>query len=211
MDAEHPPDVTPLSFFFPEVTDEEATYIDGGTVAIMERRSKVMARYRRGGTIRGIAEELKCSIGTVHHDIHTVLQGYRRIAQRTAAEHVADQLQRLAAREADIEGEWEKSKGEQVETMSGKGKGSKDVPAADEVKTKKKQRYGDPRLAALLIGIWDRRCKLLGLMRPEDFKGDSEAQEISDVVVVYHQPAAPVGPAAGGSGASPDEIPQVPA
>lgn len=167
-DAE-PPTLSPLSFFFPEVTEDEARYLDGETAAIMHRRTRVMAMYRRGRSMTAIRDELKCSLGTVHRDIHTVLEGYRRIAARSAQEHVADQLQRLASREADIEAEWEKSKGEQVETTTGRRGTS--GGSYDQAAVKKRQRYGDPRLAALLLGCWDRRCKLLGLLRPEDFRG----------------------------------------
>lgn len=163
------PVLPPLSLFFPEVTDEEARLIDGETVKIMERRARVMALYRRGKSMAAIAGELRCSAGTVHHDIHTVLDGYRRLAARETAAHVADALQRIAAREADIEAEWEKSKGETVETHTSKREGKLGGGSAASVK--KKARYGDPRLAALLIQCWDRRCKLLGLLKPEDLKG----------------------------------------
>lgn len=184
MDAEtDPPEpgdagLTPLSFFFPDLTPGEARLIDGETARIMERRTRVMAAYRRGRSMDSIRRDLGCSIGTVHHDLHTVFEGYRRLAARTAQEHIADALQRLAAREADIETEWEKSKGESVETYTGKRDGRS---PGNEARVRKKQRYGDPRLAALLIQCWDRRCKLLGLLRPDDLKGRGELPPVKYV------------------------------
>ena len=184
MDVEHPtdpdgagPTLIPLSALFPEVTEEEGKYLDGETATIMERRARVMAMYRRGRTMRAIKDELGCSLGTVHHDIHTVLEGYKRLARRNADEHLADALQRLSSREADIEAEWEKSKGEKVETYTGRrskgkssGKDKSDGGDTDEARVRKTQRYGDPRLAALLMNCWDRRCRLLGLLKAEDMQ-----------------------------------------
>lgn len=162
-----PDSVTALSFFFPELTEQEAKLLDGETARIMERRTRVMALYRRGLSMEAIRKEVGCSVGTVHHDIHTVFEGYKRFAARSAQEHIADALQRLAAREADIEREWERSKGEQIESTQGKRDGRVRTGQAT---VKKKQRYGDPRLAALLMQCWDRRCKLLGLLKPDDLK-----------------------------------------
>jgi len=34
----------------------------------------------------------------------------------------------------------------------------------------KKQKYGDPRLHGLPVKRWENRCKLLGLLKPEDFR-----------------------------------------
>src|SRR5262245_10120261 len=169
-----PPDpsaetIRPLSFFFPEVTEEEARYLDGETATIMERRARIMAMYRRVRTVREVRDEVGCALGTVQRDIHIVLEGYKRLANRNADEHLADALQRLSAREADIEAEWEKSKWEKVETYTGRrSKGKNSGTDTDEARVRKTQRYGDPRLAALLMQCWDRRCRLLGLLKAED-------------------------------------------
>lgn len=152
----------PLSLFFPEIAPGEARTLDGETAKIAERRARVMHGYRRGLGMGTIAQQVGCSLGTVHHDLHAVLEGYRRIAARSAAEHLADALQRLNHRELDIQGEWEKSKGESVEAHTSRR--TVGQSQTDHATVKKRQRYGDPRLAALLMGCWDRRCKLLGLL-----------------------------------------------
>src|SRR5262245_45961432 len=136
-----PESVTPLSFFFPELNEDEARLLDGETARIMERRARVMALHRRGLSVEAIRAEIGCSVGTVHHDIHTVFEGYKRFAARSAQEHIADALQRLAAREVDIEREWERSKGDQVESTQGKRDGKS---PGGQVCVKKRQRYGDP-------------------------------------------------------------------
>ena len=69
-------------------------------------------------------------------------------AARSAQEHIADCLQRLNAREIDIYAEWEKSKGERIETHAENRNGSSTA------KLKKKQAYGDPWLAVLLLQCW---------------------------------------------------------
>ncbi len=165
--AEHtepPADISPLSFFFPELTPDEARAIDGETYLVMERRARVMALYRHGRSIASIAAEFQCHPSTINQDLNAVLEGYKRVAARTMAEHLADALQVLSEREVDIQNEWDRSKSDIVESQTEKSEGK-----APRARLKKKQRYGDPRLAGLLLGIWDRRCKLLGLLKPVDF------------------------------------------
>ena len=165
LDPEKLDGVHPLSFFFPEVTEGEARILDRETLRIMQRRVRVIGLYRQRMTMMAIAEEVGCSYGTVHSDMHTVLEGYKRIAAHNVQDHLADQLQRLAAREADIEAEWEKSKGDRVETFA------EQRSSGNTAKLKKKQAYGDPRLAHILLQCWDRRCRLLGLLEAGDVRG----------------------------------------
>jgi hypothetical protein len=163
--------ITPLSSLFPEITEEEAHLLDGETAMIAERRSYIMTLYRRRMSMRAIAELAKCSLGTVHRDIHVVLEGYKRIAARAAKDHIADMLQRLAHREAQIEEDLDRSRGEFQETSTSRRSTANGTQ--DQAVVKKRTKYGDPRLHALLQGYWDRRCKLLALLNPADFgKGD---------------------------------------
>jgi hypothetical protein len=158
--------ITPLSLLFPEITEEESKLIDGETALIMERRSRVMNLYRLGKPMRTIAETLKSSLTTVHRDIHTVLDGYKRIAARSAKDHIADMLQRLAHREAQIEEDLERSRGEFQETSTSRRNVGNSTQ--DQAVVKKRSKYGDPKLHALLLGCWDRRCKLLALLMPSE-------------------------------------------
>lgn len=156
-----PDDLAPLSFFFPELTDEEARTIDGETVAIMERRAKVMGLYRRNLSMRAIAQQVGCNFSTVCRDVRAVLAGYRKYASRGAREHLADALQRLAATEADFTAQWDKSKGELVESTALRRSGR---AATESASVKRRQQYGDPRLGALILRCQAQRSVLLGLM-----------------------------------------------
>jgi len=153
--------------FWPEITPDEGETLDNETLTIADRRVRVAAAYCARKSMRTIATELKCSFGTVQGDLKAVFEGWKRMAVRSMAEQIADALMRLTERETDIEREWEKSKGSRTETHSEQTGG--DRPSS-KAKVRKREGYGDPRLAALLIQCWDRRCKLLGLLRPEDFR-----------------------------------------
>lgn len=160
--------LTPLSFFFPTITEAESRCLDGETFRIAERRAKVADLYSRGWSMDTIRVEMKCSVGTVWSDIHTVLEGYRKIAARSAADHLASMLQLIAYREAQVVADLDRSRGEFLETMTNRRTGrSGDFNQAS---VKKRQKYGDPKLHAILQGYVDRRCKLYGLLNAEDFK-----------------------------------------
>lgn len=148
--------------YFPEITPDEGERIDNETLILAERRLAVVRLYRRGLTMKAIAAEVKCSPSTVHKDIHAVLENVKRLTARTARDHLADALQRLNDREYEIERDLERSRGEQVETVAGRRVLS--GGAVDATSVKKRTRYGDPRLHALLLKCWENRCKLLGLL-----------------------------------------------
>ena len=163
-----PTALTPLSFFFPTITDDEARSIDGESVRIMERRARVMDLYRRGRSMDVIRKELGCSLGTVHADLHAVLDGYRKIAARSAQEHIAAAIQLLVHREAQIEADLDRSRGSFQERITSRRDGGTGQTGSATIKTRTK--YGDPRLHALLQGYWDRRCKLFGLWKLDDVR-----------------------------------------
>jgi DNA-binding CsgD family transcriptional regulator len=160
-DAEFESPASPADYF-PEITPAEGRTLDAETFRIADRRLAVVRLYRRGLSMAAIAREVKCSPGTVHSDIHAVLDNVKRQAARTARDHLADALQRLTDRECELERDLERSRGEFVETVAGRrvvGTG-----AVDATSVKKKTRYGDPKLHALLVKCWELRCQLLGLL-----------------------------------------------
>lgn len=150
---------------FPEVTPEEARYLDHETLIVAERRLKVARLYRRGRSMKDIAAELKVNGTTITHDLQVILDGIRRQAARTMGEHIADALHRLAHREAELEDDLDRSRGELVEQSAGRRAAG--GTSYDTTTVKKKQRYGDPRLHALLVKCWENRCRLLGLLKDQ--------------------------------------------
>lgn len=167
---------TTLALLWPEAApapgEEGDTILDAERLIVAERRAKTARLYYARKTMRDIAAELKIGLATVHDDIHTVLAGWARYAKQNVAMLVVNELARLNHIERDIEIEWEKSKGEVVETATGRRSNS--TGSHDTAAVKKKQRYGDPRLAALLLKCWENRCKLLKLLNQDDLKGNGD-------------------------------------
>lgn len=162
---------TALAILYPETApgpgEQDDAILDDERFFVAERRAKTARMYQQKRTMRQISAELKVSLGTVHSDIQAVLNGWRQFARQSVADLIVLELARLAHREADIEVEWEKSKGDLTETATGRRTNTSGT--FDTAAVKKRQRNGDPRLAALLLKCWEMRCKLLGLLRPEDF------------------------------------------
>lgn len=147
--------------FWPEISPDDKP-LDNRSLAIAERRAKAARLYVDRKPMRQIADALGCSLGTTHNDLKVVLDGWKRMASKAMAEHVAEALAKLAALEASIQEQWDKS--------------CRQADGADEDETEwdrsqKKPSGGDPRYVALLQGCWDRRCKILGLLKSDDFKG----------------------------------------
>lgn len=175
---EPPADLPPAGVYFPD----EATAggpVDHETALIAERRVRVMALYRAKRSMRAIAELVGCSLGTVHADVHAVLEAYKLRAGQQAAWHVADLLQLLSHREAQVEADLERSKGEFVESSTSRRRTA--GGPLDQATVKRRQKYGDPRLHALLQGYWDRRAKLLGAFRDSDFRGAPPTKLVAGV------------------------------
>lgn len=169
-----------IRILWPEVAPEEQDQFDHESAVMAERKAKVFRLYTRGMSCRAIADQLAAEAGsgksvetrhysTISRYVREIYENYRLIALQDAASHVATQLAKLDAMETELWTAWDRSKGEMVETTTGRrstASGSHDTAAV-----KKKQREGNHKIMALIQGCWDRRCKLLGLMKSEDFKG----------------------------------------
>lgn len=173
------PELPDAPLYVPELDADEARNLDHESALIVNRRVRVMHLYRKRRTMPAIAQEVGCSVGTVHRDIHIVLDGYRRQLALDSKLHVAHELQRLAHREAEIELDLERSRGDLVE-KSRTGKRDSDGDGTVGGSVKKRQRYGDPRLHALLVQCWRARCVLLGLLD----KAETGADKLPAVKVV---------------------------
>lgn len=168
---------TTLALLWPETApapgESADRNLDDERFTISERRAKAARLYQQKKTMRQIAAELKVSLRTVHTDIHAVLEGWKLYARQHIAELIVMELSRLAHRESDIEIEWERSKGSYTEDNAQTG--SRGQNSFSQASRKTRQRYGDPRLAALLLKCWEMRCKLLGMLKPEDISARADS------------------------------------
>ena len=190
-----PPDdeeyVKPLSFFFPEITEDEARTLDHETFAIAERRTRVIGMYRDRLPMTRIAAECRCSLATVSRDIHAVLEGYKRLSARSADAKLSDLLQQLQRRENQLEEAWFRSMGEVPPALVPK-KAADAMPAAADDYLPKKARDGKAEYASLLLRVLETRAKLWGLLS-EDAKsslaGAGQLQLVEEIVVRRADPA----------------------
>jgi DNA-binding CsgD family transcriptional regulator len=148
------------SFFYPESTYADGRRLDNESLIIADRRRKVCDLYAAGKTMREVAEELKISVSTVHAHLHAVHENLKRSAQSKLADRIARELLKLDADERDVRAEWVRSKGEHIESSTSKRDGKTPGSTAS---VKKRTKFGDAKLGALLLKIRDQRCKLLGL------------------------------------------------
>lgn len=160
--------MTPISLFFPTV-DAGERRLDAETLAIAERRTRVVELYSRRWSMRAIQQELKCSLGTVHADLHAVLENYKAAAIQAASHHISQALIALTHRETQLELDLERSRGEAVETTTGR-RGKTGAEFGQATVRKKGQQSFTAKLHGLLLQVWDRRCRLLGLLKAEDFR-----------------------------------------
>jgi len=123
------PDLPPSSvgppairILWPEMAPEAVENLDNESAVIAERRAKVFRLYTQGLTIREIAEHptVKASKSTVGRDVQHVAESYRLIALQDAAAHLAREIGRLGMIEAAAWESFERSRGESVESTTGR-------------------------------------------------------------------------------------------
>jgi len=155
--------------------ESEDAYLDNERMLIAERRAQAARMYCGHRTMREIAAELKVSLGTIHSDLQAVLNGIRQHVKQHATELLCQEILKLNEFESDVTREWERSKGEYVETTQGKRNDGTPRKVFGMAQTKRKQRSGDAKLAALILKCREMRFKLLGLLNVEDIlkKGDT--------------------------------------
>lgn len=168
---------------------DEAEQVHTAQMAkVLARREKVLALYR-SKTMHEVAAELSISSQTVFEDIKAILESTRRRILLASTELLVHMVSELTDLERDIREQWERSKRDGKKTVTKvKGKLSnrpgttrnsqgqnqqqlQTTGTEKEDHTEVIERIGDPRLAALLLQIHQRKCKLLGLEtdeKPED-------------------------------------------
>lgn len=160
---------------WPELDDDPIESLDAESALMAENRAKAFRLYTRRNSMRQVATELGVNASTICRWVNHVLDAYKRIAQQDAINHVAAELSRLATIETELWEAWDRSKGEAVETFTGK---TNDKSTA---RVTKKQRHGDPRIMKLILDAYAQRCKLLGIINKA---GEANTGRMSSVVYV---------------------------
>ncbi len=179
-------DVTPekigrtASYFWHDIAEEDDKSLDAETMIIADRRRVIAKLYAQNLSMREIRDRLieqnvKVSLMTISRDVAAVHEWYLKAAVRHIAEWKSVALRKLQFLEQETLEQWQRSKGATVKTHSTRrtkpaAGGAAGSPASaaksfDEAyRVEKYETYGDPRLMALLIQIWDRQAQLFGLV-----------------------------------------------
>lgn len=156
-----------------------------------EKRSKAqklkdretISRLRlRGRTLDQIAAEVGLSTMTVRRELKALVGEWQQNAAEDIAAVKARELRRLDEIETEAWAEWERSKKDWEKRMVEKGGGE---GGKDKSKIEKGGQCGDPRYLNVLIGIGERRAKILGMdapqkIAPTDPTGEREYSKYSD-------------------------------
>jgi hypothetical protein len=165
--AEPEPPPHAIRLLWPEAAPESPDKVDNESAILNERRVKAFRLYTKGRTMRQIAEEIKCSLGTVSNYVNHILASYRLMGLQDAKFHLDREVAKLATVEAELWEAWEKSKGMVIEETTGRrGTSGGDFAQAS---IKRRQRDGDPRWMKLIQDNVRQRCRLLGI-EPDEAK-----------------------------------------
>lgn len=136
----------------------------------------------RGRTLDQIADEVGVSKMTVRRELKALIGEWQQSAAEDIAAVKARELRRLDEIESETWAEWERSKQDWEKRMveKGGGKGGK-----DKSKIERGGQCGDPRYLNVLIGIGERRAKILGVdaptkIAPTDPTGEREHGKMTD-------------------------------
>lgn len=113
-----------------------------------------------------IAEELGIHTSTVCRELKIIEAEWQANAQRSIATIKAEELRKLDHYELETLKEWERSKKDYTKKIM------EDSQGIGERKTRKakietSEQYGDPRYMSVLLGIQDRRAKIIGMDAPQ--------------------------------------------
>lgn len=144
-------------------------------------REQIAALRLRGRTMQQIADAVGISFATVRRELKALVGEWQESAAEDIAAVKARELQKLDAIEEEAWREWERSKEDWIKKSSKKGGGNSDP----ETKVETGGQCGDPRYLQALLGIQDRRAKILGMdaptkIAPTDPSGQHEHGKMTD-------------------------------
>lgn len=113
-------------------------------------------------TLQQIVDETGLSKSTVQRVLRELLAEWQARAASATDEIKAAELAKLDALERDAWAEWERSKMEWSKRSVKTG-----GPNGKETKVEKGEQCGDPRYLNVILGIHERRARLLGIEAPQ--------------------------------------------
>jgi len=129
----------------------------------LQRRAEIakLALFGRP-TQQEIADKIGVDVATVCRHLKAIRGEWKQQAQADINEVIAQELQKLDELEAQALAEWERSKKDyQKKVAESGGRGGK------KAKIETGGQCGDPRYLQVILGIQDRRAKLLGTDKPQ--------------------------------------------
>lgn len=131
--------------------------------AILKRRERVAELYLDGKTVRQIAEQLACSIGSVSADLKAIKEQWMEKAQQSILKLRAEVLAKIGLLENTAWNAFLESKGEQV-VSTNRGRTNAKTGAV-EVTKQEVRRFspGDPRFLEVICKCLDAQIRLFGL------------------------------------------------
>lgn len=134
---------------------------DHDPLQVLERRSRVAARYLRGETQWQIARAFEVDQATISRDLAAIRKEWRASAVRDMDEIKARELAKIDEAEAQAWRAWTKSQ-ENAEVLRARVRGN-----TSETEKVSKGQAGDPRFLDLVLKCVEKRCLILGVYAPE--------------------------------------------
>jgi transcriptional regulator with XRE-family HTH domain len=170
-----------------------------------EKRAKDRAEIARLAlfgniTQQEIAEKVGLNQATISRELKAVRDEWRKSAVQDINDVIARELQKLDALEIEVLTEWERSKRDwQKKVVEDKPRGG--GQSGKSARIESGGQCGDPRYIQSLLGIQDRRAKLLGTDKPHKVapttpSGDDPYDGMSDAEIAARiiELSAKVGP-----------------
>lgn len=170
-----------------------------------ERRMQITELYLKGKTQGFIAELLGISQPMVSREIKKIIDLWQKSVWAGIDLLKREELARIEVMEKEAWEAWERSKTipKRTRLKSYSARYGSDKPNSQRMETTEEESYGDPVFMQVIMGCWDRRCKILGLYAPtkishvEDEESVQKAQSarediLSRITAIAHKIQRPV-------------------
>jgi|ERR1700722_1833835 len=157
---------------------------------IAERRARVSDMYlKKGWTVRRIAKEMGCSIGTVSEDMQALIAGWQNEASANMRAHIATMLKAIDEDTERALDAYERSR--KVKRVASVTKSDGVMgPSSTATATQIERDEGDMRALAIVAKCREMRMKVLGMgvAQEQDKKETGKtATTIEDFIAQHHE------------------------